>query len=98
MRRARSLSDPKSTTPGRRAAFTIAVTDAEGVALVGTFNNQDPRRHPMPRKGCGPLKKSVLLAPGAMHTNSGSTADGGKTLATHTHGPIPMALSPASWR
>jgi 5'-AMP-activated protein kinase regulatory beta subunit len=47
-----------------RVAFALEAEQAERVALVGSFNDWDPQRHPMARKGSGPWKKTVLLAPG----------------------------------
>lgn len=55
---------PKIKPQRRRVVFSFRAPEADLVALVGSFNNWDPRRHPMHNKGYGLWKKTVTLAPG----------------------------------
>ena len=64
MSKAQSKSKARSKTPQRRMAFSCEADEAQNVALVGSFNNWDPQRHPMTRKGRGPWQKTILLPPG----------------------------------
>lgn len=60
MSKARSKSKPQR----RRVTFYFEEPHADVVALVGTFNDWDPRRHPMKNKGYGVWNKTVTLPPG----------------------------------
>ena len=61
------MSKVKSNTQNRRykVSFSIEAVDAGAVALVGTFNNWNPRKHPMQRSAAGSWQRSVMLPPGA---------------------------------
>ncbi|MCB2169820.1 MAG: glycogen-binding domain-containing protein [Deltaproteobacteria bacterium] len=55
---------PKAKPQRRRVVFSFRAPEADIVALVGSFNDWDPHRHPMDNKGHGLWKKSVTLPPG----------------------------------
>jgi 1,4-alpha-glucan branching enzyme len=55
---------PKAKPQRRRVVFSLRAPEADIVALVGSFNDWDPHRHPMDNKGHGLWKKSVTLPPG----------------------------------
>jgi len=58
---------PKRSTPSPKRRKVTLYFDAPGarnVALVGTFNDWDPKRHPMHHSGGGRWNKSLFLPPG----------------------------------
>jgi 5'-AMP-activated protein kinase regulatory beta subunit len=48
----------------RKVTFLYKDPNARDVALMGDFNNWDPKKHPMKNDGSGIWTKSVILAPG----------------------------------
>lgn len=57
----------KHSTPQpkrRKVIFYCDTPHASQVALVGSFNDWDPERHPMNHGGGGRWNKALLLSPG----------------------------------
>ena len=52
------------TAKRRRIIFYCDAPGARDVAVVGTFNDWDPRRHPMRHSGGGRWNKALILPPG----------------------------------
>jgi len=48
----------------RKATFSIQLPDAQKVYLAGTFNNWNPKKHPMHQKENGTWEKTVIIPPG----------------------------------
>ena len=60
MSKANSQTKPKR----RRVVFYCDAPEAKNVAVVGTFNDWDPHRHPMRHSGGGRWNKALILPPG----------------------------------
>ena len=54
----------KQAPKRRRVRFTLTVSDAAAVCLVGDFNNWNQTSHLMDSDGAGTWSKTLLLAPG----------------------------------
>jgi len=54
----------KQKSKNRRATFSITLSDAKKVYLAGTFNNWNPKKHPMHQKENGTWEKNVMIPPG----------------------------------
>ncbi len=48
----------------RRVTFSIDLSDAKEVILMGNFNDWNPKKHPMQKDENGVWNKSVILPPG----------------------------------
>ena len=48
----------------RKAEFSIYSADAKEVYLMGSFNNWNPRKHPMHQNHMGMWEKTVIIPPG----------------------------------
>jgi 1,4-alpha-glucan branching enzyme len=48
----------------KRVAFTLAASDAQEVAVVGSFNNWNPQSHTMKKDNKGMWTKFAMLTPG----------------------------------
>ncbi len=61
------MSKVKKTRPKKRrkVGFTLDSVEAHEVALVGTFNNWNPRKHPMQKTSTGAWQRNIMLPPGA---------------------------------
>ena len=51
-------------TKKRKATFSIQLPDAQEVYLAGSFNNWNPKKHPMHQKDNGTWEKTVMMPPG----------------------------------
>lgn len=58
----KTKSNPKGKR--RKATFSWHSTDAKEVCLMGSFNNWNPKKHPMQPKGNGKWEKTVIIPPG----------------------------------
>ena len=54
----------KKKTRRKKMTFSIDLSGAAEVFLMGDFNRWDPKKHPMKRNGNGEWSKSVILRPG----------------------------------
>jgi len=48
----------------QKVTFSLEAVDAEAVALMGDFNDWNPKKHPMQRYENGVWYKNLLLLPG----------------------------------
>lgn len=48
----------------QKAIFSIHSSDAKEVCLVGSFNNWNPKKHPMHQNDNGTWEKTVIIPPG----------------------------------
>ena len=48
----------------KRVTFSLNLSDAEKVVLMGDFNDWNPKKHPMKKDDKGMWNKYVLLPPG----------------------------------
>ena len=51
-------------TKKQRATFSINLSDAKEVYLVGSFNNWNQKKHPMHKKENAIWEKTVMIPPG----------------------------------
>ena len=49
----------------KKVTFSIDLSDAQEVILMGDFNNWDPKKHLMKKDGNGVWNKAVILPPGS---------------------------------
>ncbi len=54
----------KQTMKRQRITFSLEALNADGVILMGDFNNWDPKVHPMKNDGGGIWNKTVMIPPG----------------------------------
>lgn len=54
----------KQKNKKRKATFSISLSDAKEVYLVGSFNNWNTKKHPMHQNKNGVWEKSVIIPPG----------------------------------
>jgi 1,4-alpha-glucan branching enzyme len=54
----------RQKSKNRKATFSITLSDANEVYLTGSFNNWNPRKHPMHQKENGTWDKTVMIPPG----------------------------------
>jgi 1,4-alpha-glucan branching enzyme len=52
------------TIQRKKITFSLEASNANEVALMGDFNNWNPKKHPMKKKDNGIWNKTVTLAPG----------------------------------
>lgn len=57
-------SKSKNKIKRRKVTFSISLSDAEEVILMGDFNAWNPKKHPMKKDGNGVWNKAVILPPG----------------------------------
>ena len=62
MRKSKSSTQIKK----RRTTFSLDSREAKEVYLMGSFNNWNPKKHPMQKKENGKWEKTVIIPPG-MH-------------------------------
>ena len=60
----KSKTMSKQIIKRQRITFSFEAATADEVALMGDFNNWNPKKHPMKNDGSGTWNKTVVLSPG----------------------------------
>lgn len=55
---------PKQRIKRKKVTFSLKVSEAKEIFLMGDFNNWNPKKHPMKNDGNGIWNKIVILPPG----------------------------------